>query len=234
MIRRGLVSILNVIFPIECIICKKEGEIICKDCFEKIAQTTTQNCPFCKKIDVNGKTCQSCRKNFHLDGIFSAGNYEQKELKESIKHLKYNFIKTLSNELSLFILKNLEKHKMVNGELFKGEFFLMPIPLSKQRERWRGFNQSSLLAEKIAATKNWQVLPGLIKKKNSKPQAKLSGQKRKDNLRECFEYNGENLNGKKIILIDDVVTTGATLEEAAKTLKKHGAKTVWGLVVAKG
>jgi len=133
----------------------------------------------------------------------------------------------------------------------KAETIIVPVPLHKKRYNWRGFNQAFLLSEHIADKFKLEVYDNfLIRKKNTKPQTKIkSSKERKENIRGAFvfEINNENKNGqaqkivesdinlknKNIILIDDVCTTSATLDECAKELKKAGAKTAWGLVVAR-
>jgi len=112
---------------------------------------------------------------------------------------------------------------------------IMPVPLHKKRLRWRGFNQSELLAKGIKKYFNLDLrLDELIRTKHKKPQTKLSGRKRKENVKGCFFWKGDWLDGKNIILVDDVITTGSTLNECAKVLKENGAGEVWGLVVARG
>ena len=110
----------------------------------------------------------------------------------------------------------------------------MPVPLSKKRLRWRGFNQAELLAEKVAENYGLAMdAANLIRVKHKKPQAKLDEVHRLENIKDCFAWQGSNLNKKNIILIDDVVTTGATLNECAIVLHAAGAAEVWCLVVPK-
>ena len=112
---------------------------------------------------------------------------------------------------------------------------VVPVPLSRKRRRWRGFNQAELLARAVAQNYGLTLdSNNLIRIKHKKPQAKLNEIHRLANVKECFAWRGGDLNKKNIILVDDVVTTGATLNECAKVLKAAGAGQVWGLVVAKG
>ena len=108
------------------------------------------------------------------------------------------------------------------------------MPLHKKRQRLRGFNQSEQLARAISKNFNLEINHNLIRIKHKKAQAKLHEKNRWENIKNCFSYQGKNLNNKNILLIDDVATTGATLNECAKVLKENNAKEVWGLVVAKG
>jgi ComF family protein len=109
----------------------------------------------------------------------------------------------------------------------------MAIPLHSSRERWRGFNQSLLLAKEIASVNPWPLSNGLKRKKSNHNQAGLKMSERRQNLTNTFYFKGQSLEGENILLIDDVVTSGQTLNQAAKALKKAGAESVWALVLAK-
>ncbi len=109
---------------------------------------------------------------------------------------------------------------------------IVPIPLSARRQAERGFNQSLIIAQELSSYFKIPIIDGL-KKSERPPQSELAAEKRSKNIANAFSWQGENLAGQKIILVDDVVTTGATLAEAAKVLKKAGAKKVIGLAVAR-
>ena len=112
--------------------------------------------------------------------------------------------------------------------------FLIPVPLHKSRYRERGFNQSEVVAEEISKITGVLVLKGVLKrKKNTKDQTNLSPQQREENVRGAFVVTEtERINGKKIILVDDVITTGATLSECARMLRQAGAERILGMTVA--
>ncbi len=228
-------GVLDVLFPIECLSCGREGEWFCNDCIRKLRPLTDHGCIFCGNNNLSGATCKNCRKTHSLDGVFSAGNYDQKELADAIKKFKYSLITSLADPLSEFIVKTIKDHRLsFDSGLFSGARSICAIPLHHKRLKWRGFNQSELVAENLIKKTEWKRLDGLKRTKNNRPQAKIGESERMDNLRGCFSYGGESLQGRKIILIDDVATTGATLESAAKTLKDFGAASVWGLTIAKG
>jgi len=112
----------------------------------------------------------------------------------------------------------------------------VPVPLHRRRFNWRGFNQSLLLAKYIGDKFYLPVREDMILRvKNTKPQTTTKNEEeRRKNIDKAFSCpNAEEMRGKNIILIDDVCTTSATLNECAKELKKAGAKNVWGLVVAR-
>jgi len=112
--------------------------------------------------------------------------------------------------------------------------FLIPVPLHKSRYRERGFNQSDILAEGISKVTGLSVLKNVLKrKKNTKDQTNLSREQRDENVRGAFVVTEpEMINGKKIILVDDVITTGSTLSECARMLKQSGVKKILGMTIA--
>jgi ComF family protein len=115
---------------------------------------------------------------------------------------------------------------------------LVPVPLHPKRERWRGFNQSEKLGRIIGRYMGWKVISNLlIRTKLTRPQVELSGDERRKNLKGVFVINPKisiplSAYNTPVILFDDVITTGATVKEAGKVLKRIGFKNVWGLSVA--
>lgn len=235
---------LNFLFPKNCLICQKDSEnYLCFDCFKKL-QNKKPSCLKCGADNNLGEFCKDCQKYFEIKGVLIAGNFQDKNLSNLIKYYKYNFVKDLSHPLSLFLINFLKEQIIKNPILPKNnksdkninlrEFSLIPVPLSNRRLRWRGFNQSELLAQNIAKKFDLELLRELKRIKHQKPQVKLNREERLVNLKDCFKWTGKSLANKKIIIIDDVCTTGATLNEIAKELKKHQAQEIWGLVLAHG
>lgn len=210
--------LLNLLFPIHCLGCSREDIWLCSDCFRRLEFLAVD-----KKFSLNIP---------HLDQLFIAGDYDDPLLAELIKKFKYNFIAPLGNVLADFLISFWRELLRVNS--LAAPDFVIPIPLSKKRERWRGFNQAKILAEKFAVIHDLKLNDTLKRFKHNHPQASLPENKRLDNIKDVFRYDGEKLTGQNILLIDDVVTTGATLNEAAKVLKLAGAEKVYGLVLAKG
>ncbi|WKZ25086.1 MAG: hypothetical protein QY321_01475 [Patescibacteria group bacterium] len=124
-----------------------------------------------------------------------------------------------------------EEEVILSGPAVIKELFssvIVPIPLSSFRQRWRGFNQSEMIATRVGEYFGLEVKRDLLKRKHRKPQAKLKEEQRKNNIKGAFYTNYSKQEfPSKIILVDDVITTGATASEAAKILKQQGAEQVW-------
>lgn len=251
--------LLDLIFPIECVACGREGTWLCQPCFSRLKLKAGQYCLDCKRPKRFGEFCAVCAPGRSLKGVWIAGDYEDKIIAKMIKGLKYHFARDLADVLGLYLslfLKDLLTRSRLSGIHLRSALsqdgfscikdspgilfdlsrtLIMPVPLHKKRERWRGFNQSLVLAEKLAKNFHLEInAANLIRVRHKTPQAKLAGDERLSNIHGCFAWSGPNLSGKNIIIIDDVVTTGSTLDECARILKKAGAGEVWGLVVAKG
>jgi ComF family protein len=107
------------------------------------------------------------------------------------------------------------------------------VPLHPERRRRRGYNQAELLARELARLCCLRPLPGLVRVRDTPPQVGLDRLRRLANVRDAFEWNGQDLGRGSVLLIDDVTTTGATLDACAAALKAAGSGAVTGLTVAK-
>lgn len=219
-------SILDIIFPKFCVYCKKEGDFLCLSCFKKIIKIQISQCPFCSKISPFGKLCPSCRRKNYLTGVVVAGYFEG-PLQKAIYAFKYEKISPLS-----FILSFLLKEKLENFP--RKDFVLTFVPLHFKRENERGFNQSQLLAENLSLIFKKPCLDLLKRQKQTRPQVELNRKKRQENIKNAFVFKGNpaDIKGKIVLVVDDVFTTGATLNECAKILRENGAREVWGVVLA--
>jgi len=191
-----------------------------------------------------GGKCPKCGQR-KLDGLYFAVNYQNFLVKKLIQKFKYEpFIKELAKILSSLIITHfqlldnkpnffylVEKWKSSNG----ANFILLPIPLNEKRLRWRGFNQAEEIAKELSQFFKIPLVRNcLLRIKNNQPQVELKEMARKNNIKNVFScQNQKEIMGKKILLVDDVYTTGATMEEAAKVLKGSGAKEVLGVVIAR-
>lgn len=232
--------LLELFFPSFCLGCKKEGTFLCYDC-KSTLEISEYNYCLCNKDPLrlpagekNGR-CNRCRDK-KLSGLYFALPYKEKFLtRKLIYQFKYKSrIKALAKPLSEILIehfvlaKNLETHLWENS-------LLIPVPLQKAKQKDRGYNQSEELAKELGHMLNVPLVSdNLLKIKKTLPQMKLSAKDRQENLKGAFKIkNPQEITGKKIFLVDDVYTTGATMEECAKTLKEAGAKQVWGIVIAR-
>lgn len=223
-------KILDTIAPITCVDCGQHGEHLCASCQTKLT-IAAQHCIVCGKINLLGLTHSSCKTKKHPNGILAPFEYKNPGITKLIIRGKYYFIPdcylTLGNAVSEYL-------KQEHLEKFFKNYVLCPIPLSNARLRWRGFNQSEIIARIISNKLNLQMEAVLMRTRWTKTQKNLKQAARQKNISGCFAVTSQNaVANKSILLIDDVVTTGATLREAALTLKLAGAKDVWCLAVAR-
>lgn len=224
-------SLLDTFFPKICIGCGKIDTFLCPDCLKKIVLIKSPLCLGCGRLCPKGKYCPRCKKKTKLTGIVIAAHYEEGPLKEAIHTYKYEFIYDLKNVLATFLADALKR----NG--FNEKYVLTYIPLHPKKEKWRGFNQSKLLAEEVSILTGFDLVRDILKRdKNNRRQIELKRFERFSNVKGIFSADEDivdKISGKNIIIVDDIVTTGATLGECAKILKEKGAKQVWGLVLGK-
>lgn len=225
---------LDTIFPIKCLGCGKEGEWLCPDCLSSIELLKDQLCPKCGKPSKNGKFCPDCSIKSKMTGILVGASYDDELLKKAIHVMKYNFVKGLAEPLSGLLMKTLKKNSQFS--ILNSEFLIIPVPLHLKRLKWRGFNQAFELAWCLEKNLDLEVKKDiLIRSKYAKPQMQIKHHlARRKNIKNAFEcVKPDEVKNKTIILIDDVCTTSATLEECAKALSLAKPKEIWGLVLAR-
>lgn len=225
--------ILDLFFPKFCLGCGAEGNYLCKDCLSVVDILESQFCPGCQKRVMDGKICPSCKKFIKLNGLFFAVSYQNKLVKKMIARFKYEpFAKELKESLTLLITTHFQ---LCEKSLAFSDFCLISVPLENRRLKWRGFNQSEEIAKELVKFLKIPLLSDVLyKSKGTPPQMELSAEARKENIKGAFSLkNREKIIGRKILLIDDVYTTGSTMNECAKILKEAGAKEVWGVAVAR-
>ncbi|MCX6704930.1 MAG: ComF family protein [Candidatus Woesebacteria bacterium] len=224
-------SILDLVFPKTCLGCGRLGSYICSDCVAKV-RLAQPICPYCERASIDGITHVRCQKKLGLDGLISIWEYEG-VIRKAILALKYKYATLVGQELTDHFL-----HQLLTGFLPVNSKVLVPIPLYWYRENTRGFNQSIEIGKSISEAMNWKFLPDLlIKKQSTISQVELKGDDRRQNLRGVFTANPIHkslfVNLNSVIVFDDVFTTGSTLREAAKVLKRAGVEKVWGMTIAR-
>lgn len=239
-------DILSLVFPKHCVSCKKLGSYLCENCFSYLSFDAKSLCLVCNKPAYNNLTHPYCRTKYSIDGCFSALPYN-KTAQKLIYNFKYKpYLTDLKPVLVDLFYESLIQNEDFNRELKRGDWILVPVPLFASKLRKRGYNQAEILAEELTKRFNlpagrqvFQVQNILKRTRDTKTQVGLSNIKRKENMKGVFEmkkYPSAGSGFRKncsIFLVDDVVTTGSTLLEAAKILKRNGAKRVIGLTLAR-
>jgi ComF family protein len=221
-------KLVDFFFPRRCIGCGKMGDFLCVACYQKLPRLLQPFCKKCGKPESSGGLCSSCwGQQTEIDGIRSVFRFDG-AIRQAVYGLKYRNLKAISGCLATLMASYL-KDNPVPGEI------LVPVPLHVHRLRERGYNQSSLLADELGKLIALQVVDNsLWRFKDSLPQARTSTvEERGKNVKEAFACRDDKLSGKSIILIDDVCTSGATLEACAAALKAAGTISVWGLTLAR-
>ena len=237
-------GLYNFVFPLDCKICEKpircsNGYSICENCFKTIELIEHPYCIKCGKpllltdfFKQNGKIlCLDCkRKKYSFEFCRSIGIYD-KVLKKCIHLFKYYGEKKLAKPLGKLMVDYLLR----NNEFKKKVDLIIPVPLHKDNLRKRGFNQSGLLSKIIGDYFSIPVGESvLIKKKTTLFQVNLSKKEREKNILKAFSVERpEEINGKNILILDDVFTTGTTVEECAKELIKSRANNIFVLTLAR-
>lgn len=227
-------AILDFLFPEKCVLCRKIGSFLCPDCFSYLSFDVKSLCLVCNKPSFNGLTHPSCKTKSSIDGCFSALSYN-KTAKKLIYNFKYKpYLTGLKSVLGELFHESIIQNEELTSLLASGKWHMVPIPLSSSKLRKRGYNQSEILAEELGKRLRIPVKNLLKRIIDTKTQVGLKVEERKKNIKDAFELNSKyKILNPNVLLVDDVVTTGSTLLEASKVLKKAGVKKVIGLALAR-
>lgn len=224
--------ILNILFPPHCVSCKKEGDFLCTDCIGQLKKRKIKNKP------VGAEYIQPSTKEFkYLDGVIYGLDYaENPQIQAAIQQFKYRFTQELADYFGKLLAEKLNELNMVKNR----QIVLIPVPLHKKRLNYRGFNQAEVITKEVGIKMNSVdiIIANVLKRtKHTSQQAKLNKKERHDNLADAFELDKNYIRSDSpdplYFIVDDVFTTGSTLENCARTLKSNGFERVYGLVVAR-
>jgi ComF family protein len=200
-------TLADAIFPPTCGGCQKTGSWLCKNCILKL-QPTTPECISCRRLSPAYKTHEYCNSN--MDRSIIAWRYSdisRKIVKRFKYQMSYVSIRPILEQLDKIILNNLKNFSGV----------VVPVPLHPQRERDRGFNQSEIVGKYIAKVLGIPIRTDLIRRSRYTDSQALKNEiERRNNLKDAFQLIKEIPS--EVLLVDDVITTGSTVEEISKTL----------------
>lgn len=229
----------DILYRKYCLVCRtiinsnsKHG-LVCLDCWNQIERNIPPLCLYCGRHLTDKCTnniCGECKeKKFAFDRAYAVCSYKGK-LKELIHQFKYKGKDYLGSILAELLIESVPKYA-IPLEIFD---WVIPLPLHRRKIREREFNQSLILARELSRKFNLPLLEkGLLRVKDTAAQAQLPADKRLKNVKDCFKANPKaELRGKNILLIDDLLTTGATCSEAAGMLKRVGCNKVFVLTLA--
>lgn len=218
---------LDFLFPPRCVGCGRVGAWLCADCLAQIPRVKPPFCTRCGDAVTAPGLCARCQvAPLEIDRIRSAV-YFKGTLRQAMHWLKYRGRTVLAVPLGGLMAEYWKQHPTPAD-------VLVPVPLHTDRLRARGYNQAALLAREMARRVGLMVEEQtLVRCRSTSSQVKLNAQQRKQNVHGAFTCSGDGLAGKQVLLIDDVCTTGATLEACAIALRAGGARQVQALTLAR-
>lgn len=218
--------VAGIVFPEFCLGCGQRGEWFCEECASSAKFTKPLDyCIVCLRYSKKlGALCKNDKASLHLTGLMSAFDFSSDHVKKTIYAIKYESAYAAIENISQKAYQILQP--ALNNKKFDS---IVPIPLSFWRQKERGYNQSQLIGEYLGKKINTPLNLSLVKTKETDSQADLNRVDRESNLVGAFKV--KKISGR-VLLIDDVFTTGSTLKNAAVALRVAGAKEVWGFTLA--
>jgi ComF family protein len=229
-------TVADILFPRACFHCEKEGVWLCEEGKRSLLRYESYRCAVCN-IPLKGPTmmtlssnaCRRCCKELQVDGLFIAAEFRDSIIRDMIHALKYEYVEEVA------ILLAEMTGEMLQKRLIHGRYQLLPVPLHRRRLLFRGFNQAELIATHISARYDVPLLhDALLRLYNTSSQVELDRDERMENMQGIFFLQKLPSSSRAVVLLDDVMTTGATLRECARVLRLGGVQQVFAAVVAKG
>jgi len=230
--------ILDWLYPKKCVGCGEMGKYFCDECLRQLVIEDGAVCPECNRLSVGGAVHRGCVRKWSMEGLVSWWQFS-KIVRLGIHEWKYRWLKDAEKEFQALWQKTVQ-WRWRSDEVSKWKIFLkqkpvvVAVPLYWRRENWRGFNQAEVIAKWVS--QQWgleEVKDWLRRERAAGFQAGLSKQERQKNVLQVFKASGGGLQVKRVLLIDDVWTTGATMRACSKVLKKAGVNKVWGMTLAR-
>lgn len=219
---RILESLIRTLSPSCCILCNEEGSLLCLECFNNNIPIRKSACFWCNSLTLDGKTCQRCRAKTSLSGAIIPFRFGD-EISQLIYKLKYDgnrdVARLFANQMKDYV--PLERFDVVTF-----------VPTTGVSQRRRGYNQAQIIAQELTKQTGLE-LQNLLLRNQHIDQIGLNRSGRLAAVEGNFIPTSRSAMGLRILIVDDVITTGATINECAKALKANGAKSVWALAIAK-
>jgi ComF family protein len=235
-------AVVDLIFPPSCVSCHRLGAWLCSDCLDEIEIIQPPVCYRCgMPLDGQGttsttrganawRTCIRCRdRESQLDGRYAYG-FHAGPLRQAIHQFKYEGLRALAVPLGQLMAQGWTTLHPTDDDTD----VIVPVPLHRSRQRKRGYNQAALLARQLGTEIHRPVVENvLIRVKATAPQVDLNAEERQANVSNAFKTTNSSLTGKRVLLVDDVCTTGSTLEAASIALRDAQASSVWAYTLAR-
>jgi ComF family protein len=224
----------NLLYPRKCAICdcvlSKKEQDICRACKKRVFIIDNNICLTCGKPIKEGETyCKDCRSRKHYFA-WGVACYRYCDVRDAIYRMKY----AGREDIISYFSTQIAQHLKINLLQMHADCFI-PIPMHRSRERKRGYNQATLLARELSLRLGIPILENaVIRRKKTIPMKYLSVKQRQLNLKKAFIIGKNDVKLKTIILVDDIYTTGSTMDCVAKVLLEAGAKEIYFVVVAIG
>jgi ComF family protein len=220
-------DLVDIFFPPTCGGCGEAGTRWCQDCQQRTKSVQPPICEKCGQTTQNSSLCKRCINTPpQFETLRSWAEFEG-PIRNALHELKYKKNIGLGSSLATQLIT------LVNDQQWVIDI-ITPVPLGQQREQQRGYNQAALLAKPLALALQIPYNPHILRRvRETQSQINLSLIERKHNMAEAFQAHHKKVAAKQILVVDDVTTTGSTLDACASALKKAGATTVYGLTVAR-
>lgn len=230
-------GLLDIIFPKYCVNCKKFGDFLCPDCFSRLSFETRNICLVCGMPSYNGLTHPGCLRKYAINGSFT-GIVFNSVSKKLIYQFKYKPYLTglkdfLGDLLYESLIQNEEFEKVLRSA--QDKIIFVPIPLHAKKFKKRGYNQAEILAKILAKKFGFEMVDCLERIRETRSQVGLNKKERQKNIKGAFalKKNSADFKNRRVVLVDDVLTTGSTFSEATYVLKREGDREVWAVALAK-
>jgi ComF family protein len=221
-------TFLDLLFPPRCVGCGEQGVFLCRACVEAMPRALPPRCPLCWQPDRRGEMCSRCAQARPTFAGARSLYLFQGPVREAVHALKYNHLSALARPMAAQMAVYLEAEALPVD-------IVVPVPLFGRRQRLRGYNQSALLAREVGRLLGLPLAEGgLVRRRDTPPQARsVDAEARRRNVAGAFVGERRRVEGRRVLLIDDVMTTGATLDACAQALRQAGGASVWTLTFAR-